>query len=181
MGSPKALLEAGGETFVDRLIGVFAGRCEPVIVVLGYHAEAVRAGMLRAGEAELVVNTHPEDGQLSSLQCGFASVPDNAEAVIFTPVDCPGFRPETVTKLIDAFRRTGARAVVPVYRGRRGHPVLCSRELAAEISALPPGSRARDSVHMPGTLYLEAGDPGVVRDIDDPAAYREFLASGILP
>lgn len=181
MGFPKALLEAAGETFVDRLAGILAERCERVIVVLGHHADAVREGMRRAGQAELVVNPRPEDGQLASLQCGLAAVPGGAEAVIFTPVDCPGVSPGTIAALIDAFRRTGARAVVPVYRGRRGHPVLCSRELAAEIAALPAEGRARDAVHGPGTEYLEVDDPGIVRDIDDAAAYREFLESGILP
>ena len=35
MGSPKALLEYRGETFLDRLTRIFAAHCDPVIVVLG--------------------------------------------------------------------------------------------------------------------------------------------------
>ncbi len=35
MGSPKALLDIAGETFLDRLIALFEARCSPVIVVLG--------------------------------------------------------------------------------------------------------------------------------------------------
>ena len=31
MGSPKALLQFQGETFLDRLIGLFSRRCSPVI------------------------------------------------------------------------------------------------------------------------------------------------------
>ena len=38
MGTPKALLEYRGETFVDRLVRVLGAVCDPVIVVLGYHA-----------------------------------------------------------------------------------------------------------------------------------------------
>ena len=35
MGSPKALLDYRGETFVNRLVRVLSGVCDPVIVVLG--------------------------------------------------------------------------------------------------------------------------------------------------
>jgi CTP:molybdopterin cytidylyltransferase MocA len=38
MGAPKPLLDCGGETFLDRLIGVFSTSCRPVIAVLGHHA-----------------------------------------------------------------------------------------------------------------------------------------------
>ena len=43
MGSPKALLDYRGETFIARLARVLSGACSPVIVVLGYHAEAIRS------------------------------------------------------------------------------------------------------------------------------------------
>ena len=45
MGKPKPLLELGGETFLDRLIGLLAGCCSPVVVVLGHEPEVVRAGL----------------------------------------------------------------------------------------------------------------------------------------
>jgi len=178
MGSPKALLEAWGETFIDRLIGVFAVHCAPVVTVLGYHADAVRSGMRRAAQTAIVINPRPEEGQLSSLQCGLARVPAEAEAVLFTPVDHPGIGAATVAALIEVFHRTGARAVVPVHAGRHGHPVLCSRELAAELAALPARARARDAVHSRGVAYVEVEDAGTVQDIDDPEAYRAFAAAG---
>src|SRR5262245_32305125 len=89
MGSPKALLELDGDTFLDRLIRAFRPHCSPLIVVLGYHAEAIRSGVRRGHDVEFVVNPHPEQGQLSSLQCGLSSVPGDSAAVIFTPVDYP--------------------------------------------------------------------------------------------
>jgi molybdenum cofactor cytidylyltransferase len=42
MGTPKALLDYRGETFVERLVRVLGENCKPVIVVLGYHAEAIQ-------------------------------------------------------------------------------------------------------------------------------------------
>ena len=47
MGFPKALLRYRDETFLDTLIGLFAPRCQPVIVVLGAHADRIREAALR--------------------------------------------------------------------------------------------------------------------------------------
>ena len=73
MGQPKALLLIGGQTFLGRLIAIYARHCHPVIVVLGYQADAIRAAT--PGEAEWVRNEHPERGQFSSLQTGLRALP----------------------------------------------------------------------------------------------------------
>jgi len=178
MGREKALLAYQGETLGDRLIGVLAGHCSPVIVVLGHHAEAIRAGLRRAGQAVFVVNESYVDGQLSSLQCGLAAVPEGAEGVLFLPVDYPAVQEATVAALIGAFeRRAGSPLVVPRYQGRRGHPVCCARELIPEFLALGRDSQARVVVHRHAheTRYVEVDDPGILRDVDDPEAYRNLI------
>src|SRR5262249_39848884 len=70
MGTPKALLDYRGETFLDRLIRVTGAVCDPVIVVLGHHAQEIRGRVKSA--AHFVVNPDPERGQLSSLQTALA-------------------------------------------------------------------------------------------------------------
>ena len=101
MGSPKALLEFQGETFLDRLIGLFSRRCSPVIAVLGAQHEIVRAGLRRVGEALLVQNPDFRLGQLTSMQCGLLAVPADADGVLFTLVDHPAVAPATIAALID--------------------------------------------------------------------------------
>ena len=49
MGSPKALLEFRGQTFLDRLVDVFSGFCGQVVVVVGFDAERIRAGLKNPG------------------------------------------------------------------------------------------------------------------------------------
>ena len=175
MGSPKPLLSLNGETFVDRLIGTFSDICHPIIVVLGYGAERVRAGMKREPEVEIVVNAAPERGMLSSLQCGLARVPAGAEAVIFTPVDYPCIRKSTV----EALGRADGAVVIAGFEGKRGHPVRVSRAVAAELLSLPDDAQARDVIrlHAAGTLLLETGDPGILNDIDTPQAYNELVSA----
>jgi molybdenum cofactor cytidylyltransferase len=182
MGAPKALLEFQNETFLDRLIGLLALRCDPVVVVLGYQAEAIRAAARRAGQAAFVVNPAPALGQLSSLQCGLRAVPASAQGVLFTPVDHPAIRGATLTHLADRALALWSdpappRLVVPRYQGRRGHPVCCSRALIPEFLALTPESQARLVIHahLQDTSYIDVDDPGILRDVDDPEAYRDLL------
>jgi len=175
MGSPKALLQYRGETFLDRLTRLLAARCSPVIVVLGAAAEEIRP---RGGaNATFVLNPDYRLGQTSSLQCGLRSVPAECEGVLLTLVDHPAVAPETINALLDS---PGADFVrVPRYNGVRGHPVWLSRELIPEFLALSPDEAARDVVrsHAGKTAFVDVDDPGVVADIDDPAAYRALTGA----
>src|ERR1022692_4366926 len=101
MGSPKALLEFRGETFLDWLSGLFSRRCSPVIPVLGAQREIVRAGLRRVGEALLEQNPDSRPRQLTSMQCGMRARPADADGVLFTLVDHPAVAPATIAALID--------------------------------------------------------------------------------
>ena len=68
----------------------------------------IRSGIRRGGAARFVVNPDPERGMLSSLQCGLAALPPEAEAVMFMPVDQPDLERSTLEKLIGGFQRRDA-------------------------------------------------------------------------
>lgn len=180
MGSPKPLLQYRGETFLDRLIGVFAQHCSPVIVVLGAAAGQVRAAVAR--DAAFVVNPGYLRGQLSSMQCGLQAVPADREGVLFTLVDHPAVAVETVDALVTAASGDAQAPLlrVPRFQGRRGHPIWFSRQLIPEFLALPDTAGARDVVraHAAETGILDVDDPGILADIDDPEAYRRLVGAG---
>jgi molybdenum cofactor cytidylyltransferase len=184
MGTPKALLDYRGETFLDRLIRVLGAVTDPVIAVLGYHAAQIRDRV--RGPAQFVINPQPERGQLSSLQTGLAALPDHAQGFAFIPMDCPAVREETVVHLARNFltRRPETLLVIPRCKDdrgedHRGHPVFAARAIAEEILALPSDAQARDVIHghVPQTQYVDVEDRGILTDIDDPAAYRHLLES----
>jgi molybdenum cofactor cytidylyltransferase len=179
MGSPKALLRYQGETFLDRLIRVLSTVCERVVVVLGQDASAIQAGLSAHGGVCFAVNPDPERGMLSSLQCGLRMLPEEVQAIFFTPVDHPNISPATVTSLAEAFHAHRAPVTAPVYRGRRGHPVCITRQLAGELLELPIDAQAADVIHRHAAAryLIEVDDPGVIADIDDPDAYRALIAS----
>ncbi|HEY7336938.1 MAG TPA: nucleotidyltransferase family protein [Bryobacteraceae bacterium] len=178
MGRPKALLSYRGEAFLNRLIRVANGAANQIIVVVGPpYAEQIRANAL-AG-VTFLTNPEPERGQLSSLQIALAALPSDADGFFFIPVDCPAVTEVTVQELAHAFSQRDPETVftIPRYGDKRGHPVFAARLIAAEFLDLPPAAQARDVVHrhVSQTLYVDVDDPGILADIDDPAAYRQLI------
>ena len=180
MGSPKALLEYRGETFIQRLVRVLSPVCDRVIVVLGYHTAEIRPGI--PASAVVTINPAPERGQLSSLQTGLAALPAEVDGFLFTPVDSPAVEIETVVRLADEFRRRDPAKLLVIPRiqtpsgPKRGHPVFAARDIAEELLALPPTAMASEVIHghIPQTVYVDVNDPGILTDIDDREAYRRL-------
>lgn len=176
MGTPKALLDYRGETFVGRLVRVLETSCNPVIVVLGYNAHLLRQEVPAA--AQVVINPDPSRGQLSSLQTGLAALPAEADGFAFIPVDSPAVAEDTVAKLARTFeqRDPSTLFVIPRQSSKRGHPVFAVRSIAAEILALPATAEAREVVHahVDLTQYVDVNDSGIFTDVDDPEAYRQL-------
>jgi molybdenum cofactor cytidylyltransferase len=174
MGTPKALLDYRGETFVGRLVRVLGMSCNPVIVVLGYHADVLR--QMVPATATIVINPDPSRGQLSSLQTGLAALPTESDGFAFIPVDSPAVAEDTVAKLARTFeqRDPSTQFVIPRQSGKRGHPVIAARSIAAEFLALPATAEAREVVHahVDRTEYVDVDDPGIFTDVDDPEGYR---------
>jgi molybdenum cofactor cytidylyltransferase len=178
MGSPKALLRYGDETFLDTLTALLSWRCAPVIVVLGAHAAEIRAGVVRP--ATFVVNPDYARGMTTSMQCGLRAVPADAEGVLFTLVDHPAASPGTLDALLAPMDRHNTPLLrVPRYREKRGHPIWFARQLVPEFLALPDDRAAREVVrrHVDRTEFLDLDDPGIVADIDNPEDYHALTGA----
>ena len=178
MGTPKALLDAGaGECFLDQLAGTFLRAGCAVYVVLGAQAAAVEAGIGRGAEVQFVMNPDPSRGQLSSLQCGLRAVTPSARAIYFSPVDAPGIAGETLQVLKDML--AGMDFAIPIYEGKRGHPVLMKASAAAQFLEASLDASARDILHARRavTRYVDVADAAILDDIDDPQQYERWRSA----
>lgn len=178
MGTPKALLDAGGRSFVAAAVGALvAGGCDPVLVVVAPGQPDV-ARRARATGAVVVENPEPGEGPITSLRLALGVVGGDAAAIAVLPVDHPLVRPETVEALLEAFRTHGAPLVLPVADGARGHPAILGRALFSALldPALEGGARTVVHAHLDQARLVMVDDPGVVTDIDTPEAYRAAFA-----
>jgi molybdenum cofactor cytidylyltransferase len=178
MGGPeKLLLPVGGVPLVRRSAGtLLAAGLSPVVVVVGAGAGAEAVGRALSGlPVRLVVNPRASEGMGTSLALGVSVLPPGARAVAIALGDMPRVEPGTLRRLLEGHRETGAGIVVPTWRGRRGHPVVFDlRRYREELRALGGDVGARDVLasHPADVLEVDAGDPGVVADVDTPEDYR---------
>ncbi|NTU51710.1 MAG: nucleotidyltransferase family protein [Candidatus Aminicenantes bacterium] len=143
MGTQKLLLPFGGTTVVGAVVrAALASRAGRTLVVLGADRvavqESVDAWPLR--KIEFAVNENYSLGMLSSIQTGFKALPTEAEAAVVMLGDQPFLPAKVVDAVIEAYRTSGKGIVIPVFRGRRGHPVLVDLKYRAEVLGLDPGS-----------------------------------------
>ncbi len=181
MGTSKALLDAGGRSFLAAVVGsLFGGGCTPVVVVVGAGRGDERRRAMAAG-ALVLDNPDPGEGPITSLRVALATLGADVDGVAVCPVDHPLVRPETVADLVEAFVAGDAPLVLPVHAGRRGHPTLFRRTLFTELAdpALEGGARTVVHRHLGEALQLEVDDGGTVTDIDTPEAYRTALGGEI--
>ncbi len=184
MGTQKLLLPFGDTTVVGAVARTArTARVDLVLVVLGSDRDAVRAELERvrtdepSRQAELAfaVNENYPEGMLSSIQAGFRALPADAEAAVVMLGDQPFLAARVVDAVVGAFREGGRGIVVPVFRGRRGHPVLVDLKYREEVLGLDPSDGLRQLMRAhPGDISeVEVGDANVLRDLDTPADYAE--------
>src|SRR4051812_34986208 len=179
MGSPKALIQYQGRTFLERLLDVARHpKISPTIVVLGPHADPIRA-QVSLDAAVVIVNQDWEKGQLSSIQAAISHliVKNESDGFILYLVDHPFVTAQLVDKLIAEFYRSGKPIVAPVFNGKRGHPVIFARRLYEELLAGPLDKGARTVVwaHADEVLEVPTEESGVLTNLNDPDALRKAL------
>jgi molybdenum cofactor cytidylyltransferase len=178
MGRPKALVRYRGQTFVEHLIEVTRHpRIGMLRVVLGAQAEEIRK-QARLDDATVVVNPDWQAGQLSSLQAALRSLPPGAtEGVLLCLVDHALIGAAVVAALIAAFDAAPGRIVLPVYRGRRGHPAIYPSRLYPELLAAPAevGARAVVRAHPNDVVEVPVEEEGVVLNLNDPETLARAL------
>jgi molybdenum cofactor cytidylyltransferase len=176
MRSPKALLPYQGRPFLEHLLEVSK---HPQIgtrrVVLGAHAEPIsKAVALDA--SEIVVNEEWEKGQLSSIQAAIRCLPPGTDGLLLLLIDHPLISATLVNGLIHHFYETRAPIVLPVYEGKRGHPVIFSAALYPELEDAPLEVGARSVVwsHKHEVAEYRTTEEGCVLNLNDPQIYQRI-------
>jgi molybdenum cofactor cytidylyltransferase len=128
-----------------------------------------------ARAADATVVTASSEGQpIDTLRAALHGIGEEVEAVVVLPVDCPFVRAETVRRLMAALRDDDVDAVVPVFEGAPGHPVVLRRTLFADVEngAWPEGLRSLLAARLGRALHLAVDDAGVMGDLDTPEEAR---------
>jgi molybdenum cofactor cytidylyltransferase len=170
MGSPKARLSYQGRPFLEHLLDITR---HPKIgvrrVVLGADAEPIAKEINLAGD-EIVINDEWEKGQLSSIHAALRSLPAQTDGMLLLLIDHPLISSALVSELIEAFYSSRKPIVLPVYEGRRGHPLIFSSALYDELLRAPLETGARSVVwaHSAEIQVVQTNEEGCVLNLNDP-------------
>ncbi len=149
-GSPKALVEIDGETFVDRARRVLGETCDEVLVVG------------KAGELpfDVIDDASKIRAPIAGVVAGLRAAAN--DVTVFLPVDCPRFTSELARTLGDACRDAAVPQTGPLPGAwaKSALPVL-ERRLATGPYALYHAYEELD------VAELEL-DPGLLVDVDTP-------------
>ncbi len=170
--APKLLAPLDGKPLVRHAAeAALEAGPRPVVVVLGAHAEAVRA-TLAGLDLIRIENPDYRTGLASSLRAGLAALPPCCTGAVIVLGDMPRVTAAHIDRLMSAFTEAAATpaAVVPVQDGRRGNPVLLNlRRLGEEIGRLAGDHGAGPLLRGRPDVLEIPGDPATALDIDTPA------------
>jgi len=177
MGSNKMLEEIDGRPMVARTAQrLLSSHARPIVAVLGNQADAVDNALGKL-PVERVHNPDYAEGLSTSLKCGLAALPAGIDGVVVCLGDMPLIAGRDIDRLIAAFNPLEGRAIiVPTRHGRRGNPILWSRQFLPEMMALAGDSGARRLLdeHADLVAEIEMDNDSVLIDIDTPDALAEL-------
>lgn len=179
MGTQKLLLPFGDTTVIGHVVDeLLRSVMDQVYVVVGHQPERITAEL--SGRAvSIVANPDYDSGMLSSVRCGLGALKPECEAILVALGDQPAVTAELVDAMAESFATVKQRILVPVYRGRRGHPLLFSTDYRREILTGYDdlGLRGLLRTHADDVFELPVPTAAVLSDIDYPEDYRRERAS----
>ena len=174
MGRNKLLIKFGEQTLLDNILDTIkAANIHEIIVVLGHKPIELKSIVENHG-AIIVVNPNYEEGMISSVKAGVQKVTTNASFLCLG--DQVILNKEIFTKMMHVMKtKTDAMIVSPVYKERRGHPVLFREKTFSKILNLNPKQTLKEVVSMYEENHLEVeGDIFCTFDIDTPRDLKKL-------
>lgn len=173
MGLLKALLPFGSRTVIERVLQpLLSADLSEVAVVLGHRAEEI-AAVLEPLPVRLFHNPDYRLGMTTSVQVALRSLDPVPDAYLLALVDQPQIGLPVVQQLLAAYARTRKGLVIPVWQGKRGHPLLLAAAYRPAVLALMPdqGLNLVTRGHPHDTLELPIGNDDILRDMDYQEEY----------
>ena len=162
MGAWKPLARFGSSTMIETVVANALAACTRVILVTGYRGPELASMFCATAGVVVVDNPDWQLGMFASVRRGAAAVASRSFFV--TPGDMPWITAPVYQALSEL---RGADAAFPVFRGRRGHPVLFSRAVReAVLAADPSAGRMRDIAERFTPVELAWEDDTIHRDVD---------------
>lgn len=182
----KPLLPVGNMTAIERSIAALKGTgVRNIVIVTGHNREKLQSAISKAGNIIEAYNEDYAKGMFSSIKTGLAAVRENfaaAKGVFLMPVDCPLISSNVLETLMNSID-TADFFHVPVFEGKKGHPLMIPTSYIDEICGYDGsgGLKAITDKYWDRMIRVPVSEEGCLLDMDTPAGYeeiKEFLEAG---
>lgn len=193
----ERLIRAAKEAGIHRLVVVTGHERQRLSFLFergkmagGRRAGSAEDGVGRISGSALCMEAYNRDfpeGMFSSIKKGLSAVMEKwpqTKGVFIMPVDCPLISSCVMRTLMEADSagkggddgNAPEQFKVPVFRGKKGHPLLVPASYIDEICSYdgPGGLKAVTDRNMDLMRRIPVDEEGCVMDMDTPQAYREI-------
>ncbi|BDR65393.1 nucleotidyltransferase family protein [Clostridium tetani] len=168
-GTNKLILDIDGKTAIERCIYGMYDLCSKIIVVGGHRIEDIKGILDRYTRVELVYNPNYLEGMFSSVKKGLIHIKE--ERFLLIPGDYPVINKSTYKYMLGLNKDI----IIPMYNGKKGHPVLMKSYLIEELLKDASYKTLRDFINKKGFTPINVQDPGILMDIDTMEDYRRAV------
>ncbi len=182
MGQPKALLYLKHATFLESIANnIQAAGVNRIYIITGRHGEQIQSQTGHAGTRTYLTNPDPDRGQLSSVQIAITHLEKDAAGILVALVDHPLVRMNTYRAILTKVLESPGKIIIPVYRGRGGHPVYFDKKYFSQLLHAPPeeGARFVTRANRDHVIRFEVEDEGILQDIDSPEDYHNLIRKNL--
>jgi len=167
----KMALPIKGRTVIERAIMGMYPVVERIIVVGGYNFKNLLKIIEKYEKVFPVYNENFPLGMFTSVQKGVEKV--SGDRFFILPGDIPLVKPSTYKYMLEQ----EGDIIVPVYEGRKGHPVLLSYAMKELLLDEERDSNLKAFINRMGFKEVIVDDPFIRMDIDTLEDYWN-LTSG---
>ena len=169
MGSFKMGMDIGGISMIERTVLNMQYVCDKVIVVSGYKKEVIKDLLSGYENIEIVENENYERGMFSSVYAGLKML--DCDRAFIQPGDIPFVSADVHNALL----ADTEDILIPIYKGKKGHPVLINKPVIERILKEPEDSKLNELFRQYGYKTIEVFEDTIHFDIDDKGDYKRYL------
>jgi molybdenum cofactor cytidylyltransferase len=178
LGSPKQLLMYEGKTLINRLIDIVKETVDfPMLLVLGAHAEKIKAQLTKPSIA-ILLNESWAEGMGNSISSGLQALLQKNPAidgVMILVCDQPFLKRHQILSLLALQEKSGMPMAACYYAGVMGTPALFHTCTFPELLALKGDRGAKNiinhNIQEVAKLQFEQG----LVDIDTEEDYKKLI------
>lgn len=175
MGNWKLLMDFKGKSLIKHALDNAFDCTGRIIVVGGYKIDELRVHLRDYINIKIVENPDYKQGMITSVQKALPYV--HSQKFFVSLADMPLIPPEIYSQMS---KQEFPNALFPVFKKRRGHPVLLDGSLKKNICEAGVDMRMKKILSETVCTEFEVNTSGILFDIDTAEDYRKIIKGQLI-